>query len=205
MVHVRRKRGRQVPVLMDKDIINAMDSLVLLRSAVGVNEANIYLFATPSKGSVRPLRGNDCINNLLKKIKDLKYPELIRSTELRKYCATVSPIADLSETDLRWLAEHLSHSLDVHREYYRLRESTVEFTKVLRLLMTIDEGKASEMAGKNLAQISVEGIVSICLLFIEKLQKLSIFHDFREIPINGATEFYEILFLAFMLGITKAI
>ena len=182
-----------------------MDSFVLFRSAVGVNKANIYLFATPSKGSIRPLRGNDCINNVLKKIKNLKYPERIRSTELQKYCAAVSPIADLSETDVRWLAEHLGHNLDVHREYYRLRESTVELTKVSRLLMTIDEGKASEMAGKNLAPISVEGIVSICLLFIEKLQELSIFHDFREIPTNGATEFYEILFLAFMLGITKAI
>ena len=75
----------------------------------------------------------------------------------------------------------------------------------MRLLIAIDEGKASEMAGKSLADISLEGIVSICLLFIEKLQKLSIFHDFWEIPINGITEFYEILFLTFMLGITKAI
>ena len=78
-----------------------MDSLVLLRSAVGMDEANIYLFATPSKGSIRPLRGNDCISNVLKKIKNLKFPESISSTELQKYCATVSQIADLSETDLR--------------------------------------------------------------------------------------------------------
>ena len=42
-----------MPVLMDKDIINAMDSLALPRSAVGLNEANIYLFATLNKGSKR--------------------------------------------------------------------------------------------------------------------------------------------------------
>ena len=103
-----------------------MDSFVLFRSAVGVNKANIYLFATPSKGSIRPLRGNDCINNVLKKIKNLTFPQGISSTELQKYCTTISQIADLSETDLRWLAMHLGHNLDVHREYYRLRESTVE-------------------------------------------------------------------------------
>ena len=38
--------------------------------------------------------------------------------------------------------------------------------------MAIDECKVSEMVGENLAEISVEGIVSIALLFIEKLGKL---------------------------------
>ena len=114
----------------------------------------------------------------MRKIKNLKFPEHIRSTELRKYRATVSEIADLSKTDLRWLTEHLAYNLDVHREYYRLQESTVELTKVSRLLMAIVDRKTSEMAEKNQAEISVEDIFSICLLFIEKLQKLSIFHDF---------------------------
>ena len=36
---------------------------------------------------------------MLRKIKNLKFPEHIRSTELRKYCATVIEIADLSKTD----------------------------------------------------------------------------------------------------------
>ena len=114
----------------------------------------------------------------MRKIKNLKFPEHIRSTELRKYCATVSEIADLSKTDLRWLTEHLPYNLDVHREHYRLQESTVELTKVSRLLMAIVDRKTSEMAEKNQAEISVEDIFSICLLFVEKLQKLPIFHDF---------------------------
>ena len=44
--------------------------------------------------------------------------------------------------------------------------------------MAIVDRKTSEMAEKNRAEISVEDIFSICVLFIEKLQKLSIFHDF---------------------------
>ena len=145
---------------MEKDVLEGMNALVLKRKFVGVHSDNIYLFATPTKGSDRPLRGNDCMNNVLKVVEGLKYPERIRSTELRKYCATVSQIADLSENDLRWLAEHLGHNIDVHREYYRLRESTVEISKVSRLILAIDEGKASQMIGKRLSEISVEGKIS---------------------------------------------
>ena len=142
---------------MENDVVKAMESLVFARKEVGVCSDNVYLFATPTKGSLRPLRGNDCLNSVLKKVTDLEFPERIRSTELRKYCATVCQIADLTDTDLRWLAEHMGHNLDVHREFYRLRESTVELTKALRLLLAIDEGNASGMSGKSLSDITVEG------------------------------------------------
>ena len=59
---------------------------------------------------------------------------------------------------IRWLTEHLAYNLDVHREYYRLRESTVELIEVSRLLMAIVDRKTSEMAEKNQAEISVEDI-----------------------------------------------
>ena len=149
---------------MEKDILLAMEALLLHRKTVGVVEENIYLFATPTKGSLRPLRGNDCLNNVLKTVGDLEYPERVRSTELRKYCATVSQIADLGENDLRWLAEHLGHNLDVHREYYRLRESTVELSKVSRLLLALDEGSIANLAGKKLSEISVEGVSYFTLI-----------------------------------------
>lgn len=145
VVHVRGKRGRQVPVLMEVDVLAAMEALGQHRNALGICLKNIYLFATPTRSSERPLRGNDCMNNVLKLIKGLQYAERIRSTELRKYCATVMQVADLSENDLRWVAEHLGHNLDVHREYYRLRESTVELSKVSRLLLAVDEGNSSNM------------------------------------------------------------
>ena len=66
---------------------------------------------------------------------------------------------------VRWLTEHLAYNLDVHREYYRLRESTVELTKVSRLLMAIVDRKTSEMAEKNQAEISVEDIFFNLLTF----------------------------------------
>ena len=59
----------------------------------------------------------------------------IRSTEVRKYCDTIMQIAGLDELDLRWLADHMGHDMTVHREYYRIAQSTINITKTARLLM----------------------------------------------------------------------
>lgn len=158
MVHVRGKRGRQVPVLLTSVEEKALDLLVKFRSAIGINEKNLYVFAAPTRDSINFLRGNEVMSKVLKGIPSLESPERIRSTELRKYCATVTQIADLGEGDLRWLADHMGHNIDVHREYYRLRESTVELTKVSRLLLAIDEGNAHNFTGKKLSEINIEGV-----------------------------------------------
>ena len=159
MVYVRGKRGRQVPILLNNDERLAVESLIKHRMAVGVNMKNVYVFSAPTRDSNRSLRGNDCMRRVLGQVIDLSEPYRIRSTELRKFCATVSQIADLSENDLRWLADHLGHDLSVHREYYRLKESTVELSKVSRLLLAIDEGNAAKFSGRKLSEITIEGNV----------------------------------------------
>ena len=100
---------------------------------------------------------------MLNAVTELKHPERIRSTELRKYCATVSQLADLNKTHLRSLADDMGHNIDVHREYYRLRESTVELTKVARLLCAIDEGSTVNIQGKKLSEINIEGKYGVSL------------------------------------------
>ena len=157
MVYVRGKRGRQVPVMLNIDEVHGVQALINHRSTVGVAPGNLFVFAAPTRGSNKSLRGHDCMKKVLDSVLDLKAPERIHSTELRKFCATVSQIADLSENDLRWLADHLGHDISVHREYYRLKESTVELSKVSRILLAIDEGNASKFMGKKLSEIAVEG------------------------------------------------
>ena len=156
MVYVRGKRYRQVPVLMSHNEVIAIHSLIQHREIVGVVPKNPFVFAAPTRGSMEPLRGNDCMRHVLSKL-SLQALERIHSNELRKFCATVSQIEDLSENDLKWLAKHLGHDLNVHREYYRLKDSTVELSKVSRLLSAIDEGNAGSLMEKKLADISVEG------------------------------------------------
>ena len=156
---MRGKRGRQVPVLLTSMEQCAIEVLVKYRNTIGIHESNLYVFAAPTRDSKNFLRGNDVMCKILKNIDGLEFPDRIRSTELRKYCATVTQIADLGEGDLRWLADHMGHNIDIHREYYRLKESTVELTKVSRLLLAIDEGNAHNLSGKKLSEIDVKGIL----------------------------------------------
>ena len=66
-----------------------------------------------------------------------------------KYVATVSQVLRLKKNELDWLARHMGHDIHVHREYYRLHESTLELAKVFRLLIAFDEGRAGELIGKS--------------------------------------------------------
>ena len=142
---------------MSHDEETAIKQLIKYRSVIGVLADNPYVFACPTRSSKNHLRGNDSMVKVLDQIEGLISPERIRSTELRKYCATVTQIADLSDGDLRWLADHMGHNIDIHREFYRLRESTVELTKVSRILLAIDEGKAHNFSGKKISEIDIEG------------------------------------------------
>ena len=72
---------------------------------------------------------------------ELKTSSVITSTSLRKYVATVSQLVDMDENEMGWLAKHLGHDLDVHKEFYRMQESTLEMAVVGNLLVGIDEGR----------------------------------------------------------------
>lgn len=85
----------------------------------------------------------------------MEKPEAVTSTRLRKYIATVSQILDLQENELDWLARHLGHDIRVHREHYRLHDSTIELAKVGKFLYTVDEGKTTQWAGKSLDEIDL--------------------------------------------------
>ena len=54
-----------------------------------------------------------------------------------------------ADRGLSWLDDHLGHDITIHKEYYRMKESTVELAKVSRILLAIDEGKADKFSGKN--------------------------------------------------------
>ncbi|XP_057291533.1 uncharacterized protein LOC130614143 isoform X3 [Hydractinia symbiolongicarpus] len=155
LVHVRGKRGRQVPVLLLPDVVVAIDTLISTREAIGISDSNRFLFPTPSRGSKNPLRGYVCISNVTKKIANLESPERITSTKLRKYVATVAQITCLNDTEMEWLSNHLGHSVEVHKNAYRLHDSAVELAKVSRLLMAVDSGHGGEMSGKKLSEIAV--------------------------------------------------
>ena len=155
MVEIRGKRGRKVPVILTPEMIKGVDLLIKTREAVGIAVENPYVFARLNRQSLEPMRAWDC----LKKLATQCEPPLsnITSTRLRKYIATISQVLSLKETEVDWLTRHLGHDIRVHRDFYRLHESTIEIAKVSKLLLTVDQGKTSKFAGKTLTEIDLNG------------------------------------------------
>ena len=156
LVEIKGKRGRKVPVLLTPEVLKAIDILIEHRDKVEINPANPFVFARASRQSRKNMRGWDCLRAVAARA-GLEKPHLITSTRLRKYVATVSQIIDMTGSELDWLARHLGHDIQVHRDFYRLHESTVELAKVSKLLIAVDEGKAHQWAGKKLDEIEIEG------------------------------------------------
>jgi len=160
LVEIVGKRGRKVPVLLTVDLKNCIDTLNECRGSAGINPSNPFVFARGYRNSVRCLRGNDVIREICTKA-DLSQPDLITSTRLRKYIATVAQLLCLADNECDWLATHLGHDYRVHKKFYRLTESVVELAKVSKLLISADKGQVHKYAGKYLDDINVDGMICI--------------------------------------------
>nr|CAI5839771.1 unnamed protein product [Callosobruchus analis] len=155
VVEIVGKRERKVPVLLTKEMKESIDFLLATRTSAGVPGENPFVFARLGDSNSY-MRGHDCIKKWCFEA-NLESPETVTSTKFRKYVATVCQVFNLKENECDWPARHLGHDIRVHREFYRLHESTVELTKVSRLLLAVDQGKAHTFAGKSLEDIEVKG------------------------------------------------
>jgi hypothetical protein len=89
MVQIVGKRSRLVPILIMPAIKRSMDVLLRLRQQHNLMRDNKFFFASDSL--------NGCLDHCkvlrtLSVSAGLRNPELIRSTRLRKYMATVSQV-----------------------------------------------------------------------------------------------------------------
>jgi hypothetical protein len=75
---------------------------------------------------------------------------------MRKYMAMVSQIFELSATEVDWLARHLGHDINVHRQYYRLHDSSIELAKTSKLLMKVESGNPNDWKGCHPDDINLE-------------------------------------------------
>ena len=92
LLQVIGKRGRIVPIILTKDVKEAIDLIVKKRQEVGVSADNKYVFARPNQHSQSYVRGWDSLKEILGQVGDLERPDLITSTKLRKYIATVAQV-----------------------------------------------------------------------------------------------------------------
>ena len=153
LVQIPGKKGRKVPVLITDDIKEGLEVLNTKRELVGIPYSNPFLFASRSTNGYL---NNWQAMNLIAHEAKLINPDLVTSTRLRKYNATVSQLFDLNKGELEWLSNHMGHDLNIHKDFYRLHDSTIEIAKVSRLLMAIDSGSASQFVGIQLTDIFLE-------------------------------------------------
>ena len=153
VIYVSGKRKRRVPIIITPEVTEAVGKLLQFRKVVGVDERNIYLFPRHSRGSLNHVRGWEVVHDTTKRA-NLQQPNLMTSTKIRKHLATVLQLMALDSAELHWVTDHLGHSEQVHKEWYRQEPSTVELTKVARVLLAKDEGqnlrnkKVSDLNGK---------------------------------------------------------
>lgn len=152
-VEIRGKRGRKVPVLLSPNMVVAMDLLVNMREKCQVPVENQHLFARP--GALSHYRGADCIRQYAQ-ASGAKHPDALSSTKLRKQVATLSTVLNLKDNEMDQLANFLGHDIRVHREFYRLPESTLQLAKISKLLIAMEKGKLPELQGKGLDGITID-------------------------------------------------
>ena len=152
-VEIRGKRGRRVPVLLTQSITEMIDILMKTRKDVGVSSANTFLFPRPT--ALTSYRGSDCLRKYSHAC-GAQHPENLTSTQLRKQVATLSQILSLRGNELDVLAGFMGHDLNVHREYYRLPESTIQTAKVSKILLLAEKGSIGDFSHKSLDEIDID-------------------------------------------------
>ncbi|ESO87574.1 hypothetical protein LOTGIDRAFT_166454 [Lottia gigantea] len=140
-------------VLFPPDCMKALNILMETRSSVGIRTSNNYLFARPLSDT--PLSGHTDIKDVVNECSNLKCPERITSTSLRKYAATVSQILDMTPKEIETLATHLGHDVNTHKNFYRLHSSTIELSKVSHMLLAMEGGHMNVWKGKKLEDINI--------------------------------------------------
>ena len=64
---------------------------------------------------------------------------------------------DLNTTETEWVADHLGHSLQVEKTYYRIASTVIQKAKIAKLLILADRGQIDCMKGKTLDQLDLDG------------------------------------------------
>lgn len=138
--YVLGKGLKRVPVLFPDETVSAINILLKHRESVISNPDNPYVFGRLRKNSVDYMRGSDCIRQICNEA-GLQHSSLITATQLRKYLSTTLQLIDMTEAELRWITDHMGHTIDVHKKWYRMSHKTVELSKVASILVAAETGR----------------------------------------------------------------
>ncbi|KAG5863507.1 hypothetical protein JTB14_031458 [Gonioctena quinquepunctata] len=132
---IRGKLNRNVPVLLDKHLLQCLNKILELREEAGVPVKNPYVFGVPSLNKSQHKYLRAC--NLMRKFSSewgAENPERLRGTKLRKHIATACITLNLSENDISDLANFMGHRESIHKSFYRQPIVVREILKISKLL-----------------------------------------------------------------------
>ena len=152
-IEMRGKKGRKVAVLVTEKHKRYIDILIKKRNESGICQGNPFLFAR--QGSSRtPIRSSDVLRKYAIEC-EAEQPHLLTSTSLRKHIAVITQLLNLKNNELDIVAKFMGHDINIHREYYRLPDDTIELAKVSKLLISLESGNLQQWKGKSLNSIQV--------------------------------------------------
>ena len=161
LTYSKGKRKKRVPTLFTDEVNKGLKILVKNCSVVGVSNDNVYLFPCITRNSKNHIRGWEVVHDIGSNA-SLKKPNLITSTKMRKHMATVLQLLVMNNAELDWVTEHLGHTQDVHRQWYRQEASTIELTKVAKLLIAKD----NNVDFKNKKMTDITGALALLFFVI---------------------------------------
>ncbi|XP_066923621.1 uncharacterized protein [Clytia hemisphaerica] len=148
-----KKKKNHVPILFPEECVEAIQRLVSFRDKF-VDEENEYVFHS---GELY-IKGWNALQTVAKEIGDrLTSPKLLTPTRTRKFLATILQLMQLNDAELGWMTTHMGHTKDVHLGFYRQEDSTIELTKVAKVLCAVDQG--AELKNKKIDDLLTENNV----------------------------------------------
>ena len=124
-----------------------------MRREVGISIDNEYVFTSIT--SNHRLRGWDTLQSITKKI-NLQKPKLVTPTRTRKHLSTVLQLLDMTDSELTWVTNHFGHTQNVHKNWYRREDSTIELTKVAKVLVAVDSDDSRNIQNKKIDELLEE-------------------------------------------------
>ena len=79
----------------------------------------------------------------------------------------------MHDGELTWFSNHLSHSNTVHKTWHRHKESTIELTKVTKVLIGKDDNVSFK--DKKIADLSPQGRSSLSLIQCLQIQYVVVY------------------------------
>jgi len=64
-------------------------------------------------------------------------------------------VLNLKRHELDQIAKFMGHDVRVHREFYRLPADVIQTARVVRVLMSMENGTVAQFRGKSLEEIDV--------------------------------------------------